>query len=131
MIEVFTFGQVVKMYKYLADIQIKKDISKIYGLHESKLWSWMKTIVDARNICCHHNKLFDKTNWKIANVRTIESILDKRNDTIYHVCCLIYYLLQQIKLKNNFIKELKLLLVKYPDVNTTFPELREKLRVES
>jgi len=93
MIEVFTFGQVVKMYRYLADIQIQKDVAKQYNLDERKMWSWMKTLVDVRNICCHHNKLFDKRNWKIARVREIEPILDQKYDTLYHVCCIMHNLL--------------------------------------
>ena len=121
MIEVFTLGQVVKMYRYLADLQIKKDIGKQYQLDESKLRSWMKAIVDARNICCHHNKLFDKTNWKIARVKAIEPMLDGRYDTIYHVYCLMYYLLKQIRGDNKFMEDIEVLLHKYPEVNTTFP----------
>lgn len=122
MIEVFTFGQVVKMYRYLADTQIRKEIWKQYQLDESKLWSWMKTLVDARNICCHHNKLFDKTNWKIARVRAIDQMLDQRCDTLYHVCTLMHYLLNQIRVNNTFIHDLDMLFTKYPDVQNSFPE---------
>lgn len=81
----------------------------------------MKTIVDARNICCHHNKLFDKRNWKIVSVKAIEPMLDGRHDTIYHVYCLMYYLLKQIRSDNKFMEDIELLLHKYPDVDTTFP----------
>lgn len=121
MIEVFTFGQVVKMYRYLADLQIKKDVGRQYQLDESKLGSWMKAIVDARNICCHHNKLFDKTNWKIARVKAIEPMLDQRYDTIYHVCSLMQYLLKQIRKDDSFVIDVEAMLSKYPEVDTSFP----------
>ena len=127
MIEVFTFGQVVKMYRYLADIQIQKDVAKQYNLDERKMWSWMKTLVDVRNICCHHNKLFDKRNWKIARVREIEPILDQKYDTLYHVCCIMHNLLWKIKAENLFINDIESLLEKYPNVDTTFPSNRKKL----
>jgi abortive infection bacteriophage resistance protein len=82
----------------------------------------MKTIVDARNICCHHNKLFDKKNRMITNVRAIDHMLDRRNNTIYHVCCLMYYLLNQIRPDHQFVTDLEILFSKYPTVHTTFPD---------
>lgn len=121
MIEVFTLGQVVKMYKYLADLPIKKDIGRQYQLDEAKLRSWMKAVVDARNICCHHNKLFDKKNWKIARVKVIEPMLDQRYDTVYHVCCLMQYLLKKIRVDNGFVSEIDVIIAKYPMVDTSFP----------
>lgn len=128
MIEVFTLGQVVKIYRYLADLQLKKDIGKKYQLDESKLRSGMKTIVDARNICCHHNKLFDKRNWKIARMKAIEPILDQRYDTLYHVCSFMQYILRQISVDNKFMIDIENLLKKYPEVETTFPANWKTLR---
>lgn len=127
MIEVFTFGQIVKMYRYLADVQIQKDVAKQYNLDETKMRSWMKALVDTRNICCHHNKLFDKKNRKIARVKEIELILDNRYDTIYHVCCIMHNLLEKIRSENWFMHDLAVLLSKYPEIESTFPENRKKL----
>ncbi len=83
MIEVFTFGQIAKMYRFLANHVIKKEVSKMYDLDDDKLSNWIKIVVDIRNMCCHHSKMIDK-NFKIAKVNKIESMVDGKNETLYH-----------------------------------------------
>lgn len=83
MLEVFTFGQIVKMYKSLNDNTIRNSIGTFYDLNDAKLANWIKIIVDIRNMCCHHSKMLDK-NFKIARVNKIESMLDERYETLYH-----------------------------------------------
>ena len=125
MIEVFTFGQIVKMYKYLSNTYLKKTISRKYGLDEEKFQNWLKITVDVRNLCCHHNKLFSKRDWKIAHVKVLDSKVNGNFDTLYHVCCVIFYLLSYINPHNNFKDSLQDLLDRYPGVLSSFPDGRQ------
>lgn len=121
MLEVFTFGQIVKMYKSLNDNTIRNSIGTFYDLNDAKLANWIKIIVDIRNMCCHHSKMLDK-NFKIARVNKIESMLDERYETLYHWCTLIYYFLRIIKPENDFKSKVIELIQKYHIVNHGFPQ---------
>jgi abortive infection bacteriophage resistance protein len=131
MIQIFTFGEITHMYNFLEHQQIKKEIGKAYEVDDKILQNRMKVLVDARNICCHHGKLYDKKNRMIVktkNVPTIEKIILKYENTTYHICCIIFYLLQYIHPDNNFMNDLIILFTKYPNIQTSFPNNWEELR---
>lgn len=59
-IEFLTFGQSFTTYTSLLDLNLKKDISKVYGIESvSKFENYIRTLVDLRNACAHGNVLFD------------------------------------------------------------------------
>jgi abortive infection bacteriophage resistance protein len=119
MIEVFTFGQIAKMYKFLASSAIKKEVSRMYHLDDYKFANWIKIVVDIRNMCCHHSKMIDKK-FTIARVHKIDAMIDGKYDSLYHWCTLIYYFLKIIKPQNDFKEQVLELIKKYHIVNHWF-----------
>lgn len=120
MLEVFTFGQIVKIYKSLGNNNLRNSISDFYDLNDAKLANWIKIIVDIRNMCCHHSKMLDK-NFKIAKVNKIEEMVDGKYESLYHWCTLVYYFLKIIKPQNDFKDQVIELMKKYHIVNHWFP----------
>jgi len=64
-VEIFTLGELTKLYKNIKDIEIKKSIINDFKKTERKLSSkifasWMKTMTDIRNICAHHDMLWKR-----------------------------------------------------------------------
>jgi abortive infection bacteriophage resistance protein len=56
-------------------MEIKNAIGTYYGLTGGALQSITKTLVDVRNACAHHTKLFNKKNWQIVKVLEIDSVV--------------------------------------------------------
>lgn len=67
MLEVFSFGQISTIFQHFSERFVKKLVAESYNLSIPMLEDRIKNLVDARNICCHHNKLYDRKHWKIAN----------------------------------------------------------------
>lgn len=59
MLEILTFGQISLMYKSV-DANHKKTIASVYTIDNSILENRLQCLVAVRNICCHHNKLYDR-----------------------------------------------------------------------
>lgn len=56
--EASTFGQLSTLYADL-DIAYRKRIAKKFGFDETICVSWFRSIAMLRNICAHHNRLWD------------------------------------------------------------------------
>ena len=56
-----SFGQLSKWYSSLTDRGIKRSISQVYGLDESILRPTLRHFTKVRNICAHHERLWDIT----------------------------------------------------------------------
>ena len=54
-----SFGQLSKWYSNLADRTIRQSISQIYGMDERTLLSTLRHLTKIRNICAHHERLWD------------------------------------------------------------------------
>ena len=55
-----SFGQLSKWYSTLADRTIRQSISQIYGMDERTLTSTLRHLTKIRNICAHHERLWDR-----------------------------------------------------------------------
>ena len=54
-----SFGQLSKWYSNLTDRTIRQSISQIYGMDERTLVSTLRHLTKIRNICAHHERLWD------------------------------------------------------------------------
>lgn len=91
-VEVMSFGALSQLYHNLLrpdQITIAKDI----GYHSSIFSSWLHTFTYTRNICAHHNRIWNrqlsiamkvpkKDNWKTVNAKRIGSVIFALNDLI-------------------------------------------------
>ncbi len=130
-LEVVTFGTLSKLYFNLNDNHIKKVIASEFNLpHRKFLDSWIKSMAVLRNIIAHHARLWNRNFPSIPLLPRhlpypwveISGLLTQK---IYPQLCVLAYLENAIHPVNSFVKELKLLLCKYPNVDVAamgFPE---------
>ena len=56
-----SFGQLSKWYSTLTDRSIRQSISQLYGMDEAILRTTLRHLTKVRNICAHHERLWDLT----------------------------------------------------------------------
>ena len=56
--EAVTFGAISRLYSGLTPSN-RKSVARFFGFGEVVLVSWFRTLTDVRNICAHHNRLWD------------------------------------------------------------------------
>lgn len=127
MIEILSFGQTSKVFNSLEDQDVVKTISGIYGFNDEVFHSILKVNVDIRNTCCHHWKIFDNTDIQIKQVKKLKTVFDGQYTWTYAICSLVRYMLKSLHEQEYLKEDIRILLDKYPTVDTKFPEDREEL----
>lgn len=62
--EFLTFGKIPFFYKALSN-PIRKEVALDFGVDDIEIFSsWMSCLVDLRNICAHHDRLFNRSMQK-------------------------------------------------------------------
>lgn len=61
MVEVLSLGQLVRVYRTLKQPAHRRAVAKSLGLANDVLESWLETFLRVRNICAHHERLWDVT----------------------------------------------------------------------
>lgn len=93
--EFFTFGSSVKFYKHLNN-SIKNRVARDFGLPSHvEMTSWVGCLVDLRNICAHHDRLFNRSFQKqpiTLNPTGVPSALTNKNKLKAIIECLDYML---------------------------------------
>lgn len=125
-IELFTIGDLSRLYKGLKDNADRKQIADFFGLHHTVFQSWFHTLTYVRNICAHHARLWNRDFaikpellLKAQNSWMTSSFTNNNNRCFYFIC-LIKYLLNQANPNNHFKKKLIALINTYPDVPVRF-----------
>lgn len=118
--EILSFGTMTWIYRSLP-FKFRKDVARKFHLNAPVLESWMNLVVLTRNACCHHGRLWNKTN----NILTlsmdsmwrpwISPDTDKRR--IYYNICVVKYLLDVISPANDFKEHLLRLLNLFPEID--------------
>ena len=100
--EVMSLGQLVSWYSNLEDLDMREGISRIYGLSEELLCSFLPCLIAIRNICAHHGQLCGRTirvyprvPQESAELR--ESYGEQNDGRVYNLMVFIAYLLSQIE----------------------------------
>ena len=60
LVEILPFGSLSHLFSYLKN-EDKKVISALFNIHATVLVNWLHVFSHIRNICAHHNRLFDRT----------------------------------------------------------------------
>lgn len=125
MIEAVSFGTVSKLF---ADIKrdYRKTIAEPFGVDEEVLTSWVRSLSYVRNVCAHHDRLWNRkftVRGKIA--RRLERFLkakgsSKENDTYYYQALCLVTLLRAFGEQAPFVSQLRNLLSAH---NATLAEL--------
>ncbi len=59
-VEIFTFGMLANFYANMAD-RDKQEVAKSFGITTPYLESWMRSLVELRNLSAHYNRVYNHT----------------------------------------------------------------------
>jgi abortive infection bacteriophage resistance protein len=120
--EIASFGVLCSIFNNLKYKSIQKKIASYFGLSAPAFYSWIVLLMNLRNLCGHHNRVWNKENpltpAPLKNTKfpwIDETGTDPRR--IYYRICMIKYLLFSVSPNNTFKQKLKALLAKYPTID--------------
>ena len=126
--ELMTFGELSRWYDKFFRSSIRKRISFFYGIQPEVLTSWLRVLSSIRNICAHHDRLWNKIlpfeiiiPKHIADNRFIGLFVPHDDTTfnsrrIYNPLIAMQYLLNQIGLdsdETSLLEDVSSLMGKY------------------
>lgn len=113
---ILTFGQTSFLFSKLAN-NYQKKIARQYSLDGKVLRSWMQSLTTIRNICAHHNRLWNKSIDTPFFVPKFLKEHDLQPNKIFTVLVITSLLMEKISPRTNWPVQLKALLVEYSTVN--------------
>ena len=124
-IHAMTFGQLSKWFASLGDRRIRQSISQNYGMDESILVSALQYLTRVRNICAHHDRLWDlnvATGLKIPNtlgndLEAAKAFNKQALGKVYNAIVLITHLMEVITPHGDWPERLLELNGAYPSVS--------------
>lgn len=133
-LEVISFGTLVKLYDNLLPSPTKLSISACFGIDEPTFSSWINSFVSVRNLCAHHARFWNKkmnihplvpttTNHMFITNFTAPHRIPGRpnflnNQRVYFLASVLIYILNTINPNHSFKEKLHKLLAKYPMIDT-------------
>ncbi len=128
LLEVMSLGSLSKIYKELNYSKAKQQVSLSFGLPKVEvLESWVECFTYVRNICAHHNRLWNRnlakppklpynTIYDFLTKDKSKAISHKEKVKIYWVLYSMNYLLKQIDIEGdfNFSQQLKSIMASCP-----------------
>lgn len=127
--EILPLGVLTKIFDNIKSNQIRKKIAQEFSLSEPVFKSWMTIITVARNNCCHHARVWNRTfALRVLTQRRmvqpwIEIPVDQKK--VYFSLCIIKYFLNIISPHNDRKGKIETLLSDYPAIDTNamgFPQ---------
>lgn len=126
MLEELTLGDLSHLYAGLAKDADKKAIAQMLGLSMPLLESWLKTLTTIRNICAHHDRLWNRElgikpelpkdnaiQWPSYHKHTQD------NMRVAVVVSILQHFMLQISPHDDWKKKLIQLLQDYPEIQKT------------
>jgi abortive infection bacteriophage resistance protein len=122
LLEITSFGTLLRLYNNLLPGRLKKNIAAAFGLADAVFASWLHSIVSIRNVCAHHERLWNRK-LRIQPLfprRTRHTWLNDRtvsNNRMYYALSMILYFLNTVNPNHTFKQKLENLFRKYPNVD--------------
>jgi len=120
--EIAPFGVLCSTFNNLKYKSIQKKVANYFGLSVPVFSSWMVVLVSLRNLCGHHNRIWNRENPLIPALLKSpafpwidSSTTDMKR--IYYRICIIKYLLFTVSPNNTFTQKLNTLLAEYPTID--------------
>lgn len=115
--EGLTLGTWSKIYDYLVSGDDKHEIAKGFGVHFKVLQSWLQSLTHIRNICAHHervwNRRFHITPCAPKNMTEDVIRCFSKNHSLYPKIVMLHLLLNAIVKNNNWPNLISSLLQKH------------------
>jgi len=114
--EAITFGALSRLYSGLR-LDVRKLVEPQFGYDETVLVSWFRTLTTLRNMCAHHNRLWNATlvvdQPKRAKALAVELT---PADAFYARAVVLAALLREVAPASDWRQRLAALLARYPGV---------------
>ena len=111
-VEIMTFGEISKWYSNL-NIKDRKEISIYYNISQKSLYTFLIHLTEVRNLCAHHNRLWNKRILKSFSIpKKFNIIVYNQKFKIYHTAIMMDYILNFLD-NNRFFDEFIELIIKY------------------
>lgn len=120
--EILPLGVLTKIYENIKSNQIRKMIAQEYALNVPVFMSWMTIITVARNNCCHHARVWNRTfalralTMRHMTRPWISTSVNQQK--VYFSLCVIKHFLDIISPTNDMKAKLQSLFTEYPTIDT-------------
>lgn len=119
--EILPLGVLTKIYDNIKSNQIRKKIAHEFSLEVPVFNSWMTIITVARNNCCHHARVWNRTfALRVSTMRRMTKpwiSTPVNQQKVYFSLCIIKYFLNVIAPQNDMRAKIETLLTAYPSID--------------
>ena len=119
--EIIPLGVLGNLFNNLKNKTILKKIAKQFGLPLPVFSSWILLLVNLRNLCGHHARLWNRQIPIISHMlnNPVFPWINPETDMkrVYFRICIIKYLLFSVSPNNTFTQKLKSLLAEFPTID--------------
>lgn len=95
-IEFFSFGTIINIFDNLKDKKLKHTISQYYGLNQTQLSNYLKTLKKIRNNCAHGKVIFDMTLPCAISSGPAGNLIGEQKTSIYGAYKVLSYMIEKI-----------------------------------
>jgi len=117
-VEIFSFGMLSCFYSNMK-IEDQGKIAKYLGTTPVFIRSWLKCLVDIRNICAHYGRIYNRVLSSDPKLYLEHQHIDKRR--IFAIILVLKRLASDLTMRQTFISEIKTLIEEYNnDINLQY-----------
>lgn len=121
-LEATSMGMLSTIYHELGNREVRIRIANYYGLSPDTFDSWLWHLVDIRNDCAHHNRVWNNRPTTPAAIpewtrNPFPEMQEEDRNHIYLTFCILKYLQDTIKPNNTFAMRLKMLINNFKLIN--------------
>jgi abortive infection bacteriophage resistance protein len=115
-LEIVSFGKIAHIYRNLA-LAERRRIARLLNIDERVLSSWALSLSYARNLCAHHERLWNRT-------FTLKPLISKQyqkemtpNDTCYAQLVTMQVLMKTVSPSSRWHDRVKMLFQEHPNIS--------------
>jgi abortive infection bacteriophage resistance protein len=113
--EIMSLGLLSRLYKNLAPMKTRTAIASQYGLDQQVFESWLHHLTFIRNVCAHHNRLWNREFTITPQVprskpQTLRGQLRQNSRKLYNTLVILTHFMDIIAPKHHWRRRLKTLL---------------------
>ncbi len=120
--EMMSFGQLSRWYSNLNERALRNRIAQPLGFPEAVLVPLVRHIVDVRNICAHHGRLWNRgfripprlAQQPVPLRQTLDANATQAPARLYNGLCMIAHVVETVAPKSNWLGDVALHLLSHP-----------------
>ena len=117
--EFLTFGAAARFYGALSN-DVRRDVASAFGVSVPLVFdSWIPGFVDLRNVCAHHDRLFNRKFQKQPQVYRRGSIPTARRETVKAQLECLDFAMDRFSASMGVVDKVNRIISRYPEVQST------------